>query len=87
MWVAVEKTYDDDDDLILMMFFLQCCMIRSSTVATLLSYHTGPRPLSDALRRRVLITNFLMIIIIMTIMMRVLITNFLTNVVIKIIFI
>ena len=34
-------------------------MIRSSTVATLLSYHTGPRPLSDALRRRVVITKIL----------------------------
>ena len=52
-------------------------MIRSSTVATLLSYHTGPRPLSDALRRcvvntniltKVVITNFLMIIMIMIIM-------------------
>ena len=37
--------------MVTMTILLQCCMIRSSTVAMLLSYHTGPRPLSDALRR------------------------------------
>ena len=39
-------------------------MIRSSTVAMLLSYHTGPRPLSDALRRFIIIIIMVIILII-----------------------
>merc|ERR1719397_1788534 len=39
------------DELSILAPLYQCCMIRSSTVSMLLSYHTGPRPLSDALRR------------------------------------
>jgi len=42
------------DELSILAPLYQCCMIRSSTVAMLLSYHTGPRPLSDALRRSLL---------------------------------
>ena len=39
-------------------------MIRSSTVAMLLSYHTGPRPLSDALRRYFVIKSIVLSIVI-----------------------
>merc|ERR1712223_1014349 len=42
------------DELSILAPLYQCCMIRSSTVAMLFSYHTGPKPLSDALRRSLL---------------------------------
>jgi len=39
------------DEITILAPLYQCCMIRASTVSTLLSYHSGPRRLSAALRR------------------------------------
>ena len=71
--------------MVTMTMLLQCCMIRSSTVAMLLSYHTGPRPLSDALRRYFVIKIIVLIIVIKIIVLIVVIKNIVLIIVIKII--
>ncbi|XP_035795122.1 extracellular serine/threonine protein CG31145-like [Anopheles albimanus] len=38
------------DELSILAPVLQCCLIRSSTLETLLKYHNGPKPLSEAMR-------------------------------------
>lgn len=60
-------------------------MIRSSTVAMLLSYHTGPRPLSDALRRYIVIKSIVLSIVNKIIVLIIVIKIILLIIVIKII--
>ncbi|XP_031772854.1 extracellular serine/threonine protein CG31145-like [Apis florea] len=39
------------DEISILAPILQCCMIRQTTLTTLLKFHNGPVPLSEALRK------------------------------------